>query len=72
VRIDADYDEPNGGFRPIKVTYVWEESGVQKSEVHVAIKPRETWKINCPAKPLMKSLIVEPAVLRANDHTSAD
>lgn len=59
VRIDADYAEPQGGFVPVKVTYVWEENGVPKRDVHVASKPDETWTIECAAKPLMKSLIVE-------------
>jgi hypothetical protein len=25
MRIDVDYKEPAGGFRPVKVTYAWEE-----------------------------------------------
>ena len=35
-RIDADYKEPAGGFRPVQVTYVWDEAGVEKKDVHVA------------------------------------
>ena len=61
VRIDADYAEPRGGFLPVKVTYVWEENGVEKRDVHVAKKADETWKINCALKPLMKSYSVEVA-----------
>ena len=61
VRIDADYKEPNGGFRPVKVTYVWDEGGTEKKDVHVAQKPDETYTINCAAKPTMKSLVVELA-----------
>jgi hypothetical protein len=60
-RIDADYAEPAGGFRPVKVTYVWEEGGVEKRDVHVASQPEETYKITCGENPLMKSLIVELA-----------
>ena len=60
-RIDADYKQPYGGFRPVKVTYVWEEGGVEKRDVHVAAKPQESYKIDCKEKPLMKSLIVELA-----------
>ncbi|MCY3022843.1 MAG: hypothetical protein NTW87_28010 [Planctomycetota bacterium] len=60
-RIDADYKEPNGGFRPVKITYVWDEGGTEKKDVHVAQKPEETYTINCAAKPTMKSLIVELA-----------
>jgi len=61
VRIDADYTEPQGGFRPIKVAYAWEENGVEKRDAHVAKKAGESWKINCAGKPLMKSYSVELA-----------
>ena len=37
-----DYKEPAGGFRPVKITYNWEENGQAKSDVHVATQPRET------------------------------
>jgi hypothetical protein len=59
LRVDADYREPRGGFRPVRVTYVWEENGVEKRDVHVARSPRETYRIECAAAPRMKSLIVE-------------
>ena len=58
-RIDADYHEPNGGFVPIQVTYVWEEGGAEKRDAHVAAKPEETYTIQCAQRPLMKSLTVE-------------
>ncbi|HEY3321096.1 MAG TPA: hypothetical protein VGP72_11570 [Planctomycetota bacterium] len=61
LRIDADYKEPNGGFRPLKITYVWDEGGAEKKDVHVAQKAEETYTINCAVKPLMKSVIVEVA-----------
>lgn len=61
VRIDADYAQPHGGMAPVKVTYVWQENGVEKRDVHVAKEPKETWTIHCAAKPLMRSLIVELA-----------
>jgi len=60
-RIDADYKEPHGGFRPVKVTYVWEEGGLEKRHVHVARKPLETYEIQCPSTPVMKSLLLELA-----------
>jgi hypothetical protein len=60
-RIDVDYAEPAGGFRPVKVTYVWEEGGAPKTDVHVAATPGETYKITCGKAPLMKSLILEVA-----------
>ena len=61
VRIDADYKQPHGGFRPVKVTYVWEEGGIEKRDVHVAAKPKETYTIQCRSKPEMKSIILELA-----------
>ncbi|MGB2822604.1 MAG: hypothetical protein WBF17_16590, partial [Phycisphaerae bacterium] len=60
-RIDADYAEPHGGFRPVKVTYAWEEAGVEKHDAHIAQAPNETYTITCKRPPLMKSLVVELA-----------
>ena len=60
-RIDADYLEPHGGFRPVKVTYTWEENGQSKQDVHVATQPQETYFIPCAAKPIMKSVVLELA-----------
>ncbi len=60
-RIDADYREPFGGFRPVRVTYRWEEAGEAKEQVFVAKKPEETWAIACGAKPVMKSIVLELA-----------
>jgi hypothetical protein len=60
-RIDADYREPFGGFRPVQVTYTWEEDGQLKRDVYVARKPRETYTIHCAAKPVMKSIVLELA-----------
>ncbi|MBI3921946.1 MAG: hypothetical protein HY318_11065 [Armatimonadetes bacterium] len=59
LRIDADYRQPHGGFRPVKVTYVWEEGGLEKTDVHVARKPEATYTINCDSTPVMKSLTLE-------------
>ena len=59
LRVDADYREPFGGFRPVKITYVWDEGGVEKSHVHVARKLNQTYEIVCGEPPLMKSLILE-------------
>ena len=47
LRIDADYREPAGGFRPVKITYAWEEGGKPKSDVHVARSPQDTYTITC-------------------------
>jgi len=61
LRVDADYAQPNGGFDPVKVTYVWEENGAEKRDVHIAKQANETYTITCATKPLLKSLIVERA-----------
>ena len=60
-RIDADYTEPRGGFRRVKVTYVWEETGVEKRHTRIAKARNETYNITCKQPPLMKSLVVELA-----------
>ena len=60
-RIDADYRQPGGGFRPVKVTYTWLENGRVRRDVHVAEKPQETYKITCEASPVMKSIELELA-----------
>jgi len=59
VRIGADYKEPAGGWRPVKITYLWEEAGIAKKDVHTAAKPEETYTIACETTPEMKSLILE-------------
>jgi hypothetical protein len=59
LRIDADYREPHGGFRPVQVTYVWTENGVEKTDVHIAKSPKDTYTIQCGPKPVMKSYTVE-------------
>ncbi|MCS6862136.1 MAG: hypothetical protein NZT92_17670, partial [Abditibacteriales bacterium] len=61
LRIDADYQQPHGGFRPVRITYVWEERGIEKRHVHIARQPRETYYITCDSTPTMKSLILELA-----------
>jgi hypothetical protein len=59
--IDADYREPRGGFRPVKVTYTWEEDGRPKQHAHVARNPREVYTITCAGKPVMKAVGLELA-----------
>ena len=61
LRIDADYRQPHGGFQPVKVTYVWDEAGLEKHDTHIAQAPEETYKITCPVKPLMRSIALELA-----------
>jgi len=61
LRIDADYLEPYGGFRPVQVTYVWDEAGVEERDVRVARTPTETYQIECAEQPLMKSIVLELA-----------
>lgn len=60
-RIDADYKDPAAGFRPVKVTYRWDEEGKAKEQVFVAKKPAESWTVTCGAKPVMKSIAMELA-----------
>jgi hypothetical protein len=58
-RIDADYREPRGGFRPVKVTYRWSEEGKPIEDVHLARQPEETYAITCAARPVMGSIALE-------------
>jgi hypothetical protein len=60
-RIDADYREPCGGFRPVQVTYTWEENGQTRQDIHTALKAQETYTIHCASQPVMKSIVVEVA-----------
>ncbi|MBI3831896.1 MAG: hypothetical protein HY291_20405 [Planctomycetes bacterium] len=60
-RIDADFKEPHGGFRPVKITYTWTENGEEKKDVHVASKASDAYAIACAAAPVMKSIALEPA-----------
>lgn len=64
-RIDADYREPNGGFKPVKITYAWREGNEDRTDVHVARSPEETYVIRCTDKPMltpeMKSITLELA-----------
>jgi hypothetical protein len=61
LRIDADYKQPGGGFRPVKVTYLWEEEGTPHRDVHIARSPAETYHVVCQSKPTMKSIVLELA-----------
>ena len=61
LRIDVDYREPAGGFRPVKITYVWDEDGKPKTDVHVAAQPQEAYAITCGPKTVVKSFTVELA-----------
>jgi len=60
-RIDADYTQPAAGFRPVNVTYVWEEDGKEKTDKHGAVQPSESYTIHCDKKPVMKSVVMELA-----------
>ncbi len=57
--INADYKEPHGGFRPVKITYAWDENGVAKQDVHIAKSASDNYTISCGAKPVMKSITLE-------------
>jgi hypothetical protein len=61
LRIDADYRQPHGGFRPVKITYVWKEAGGEKKHEHIATRPEETYTIRCGPKTVVKSFTVELA-----------
>jgi hypothetical protein len=60
-RIDADYAEPQGGFAPVRITYVWDEDRRTRTDSHVATTPAETYTIHCDGTPRLRSLVVERA-----------
>jgi len=59
--MDADYKEPAGGFKPVKVTYVWTENGTEKTDSHIAKTPTDTWTIKCGPGTVAKSYTLELA-----------
>jgi hypothetical protein len=61
LRIDADYKEPAGGFKPVKISYAWDEAGQAKSDVHVVKSDNETFIIKCGANATVKSYTMELA-----------
>lgn len=61
LRMDADYKEPAGGFKPVKVTYCWEEDGQPKTSEHIAKTANDTWTIKCGPKTVCKSISMELA-----------
>jgi hypothetical protein len=61
LRMDADYLEPAGGFRPVRVTYVWDEDGKEMKDEHVCAKAEETYKIKCGPGTVVKSFAMELA-----------
>ncbi len=61
LRLDADYKEPTAAFKPVKITYAWDENGQAKSDVHVASKPTDAYSIKCGAGAVVKSYTMELA-----------
>ncbi|MEA2707571.1 MAG: hypothetical protein QOF78_172 [Phycisphaerales bacterium] len=61
LRIDADYTEPAGGFKPVKITYNWDESGQSKTHTHVANSANENYAITCGSGAVVKSYTMELA-----------
>jgi hypothetical protein len=47
---------PAGGVSDIKfpITYLWEEDGVEKNDVHIARSSNDTYRITCASGPTMK------------------
>jgi hypothetical protein len=61
LRIDADYQQPAGGFKPVKITYVWDEAGKLKSDVHIAKTPTDQYSITCGPGTVVRSYTLELA-----------
>lgn len=61
LRICADYREPHGSFAPVRVTYVWDEAGTPRQDVHVVHHPDEMYTLHCDTKPRMKWISLQLA-----------
>jgi len=61
LRIDVDYKEPAGGFRPVKITYAWEKGGKPKTDIHVARSPQDSYTVTCGPGTVPKSFTLELA-----------
>jgi hypothetical protein len=59
--INADYKEPAGAFKPVKITYTWEESGQAKTFEHIAKTPQDAFDITCGPKTVAKSFAMQLA-----------
>jgi len=59
--IVLDYKPAAAGFRPVKVTYTWDEGGTERTDVHIAKALEDSYKITCASQPTMKSITMELA-----------
>jgi hypothetical protein len=59
LRIDADYTEPAGTFKPVKITYAWDENGTEKTHEYVAKEPQADYAIQCGPGARVKSFTME-------------
>ena len=50
-----------GGFKPVKITYAWDEAGQSKSDTHVARSATDSYSIKCGSKAVVKSYTLELA-----------
>jgi hypothetical protein len=61
LRIDAHYKEPAGTFKPVKVTYTWDENGTEKKHEYVGREPQAQYTITCGPAARVKSFTMELA-----------
>jgi len=58
-RIDVDYTDPAAGSRPVKVTYAWDENGMERRHEQVISRYPTSYAIDAASAPLMKWIRVE-------------
>lgn len=58
-RIDVDYTDTTASSRPVKVTYAWEEKGVERQHEQVISRYPTSYAIDAASAPLMKWIRVE-------------
>ena len=58
-RVDVDYQDPQGGVRPVRVTYEWGEKGVAMKDVRIVDRYPTTYTIHVKGHPIMRRLVME-------------
>jgi hypothetical protein len=59
--MDADYKEPAGAFKPVKITYTWDENGQTKTNEYVAKEAKAKYTIECGKGARVKSFAMQLA-----------
>ena len=61
LQICTDYKEPAGEFKPVKITYTWDEAGQANTAEHIAKTPQDAFNITCGPKAVVRSFAMQLA-----------